>query len=307
MYSIVVLIGPGETEALRFHDLVCSLIKNEPTIKSHCNLILINDGNEFYRQMLDLERYFLSVAHLTNPLFGKSNNVCDRQTGGFLFGVNYALKNFNNDYVLKLDPDALCINSFSAKIIERTASSKDCGIVGTYQEWPSGGNRKEDFLDWGARVEKVHQKGFLRNLAIAMVLLDISIVRNYFRRKKIFKDAIGNGYSYGHHVQGGALALSNRFLAKLKETDMLSDPELFIRSYIGDDTIISLLAVSCGFRLESYNNSNEVFGIWFRQPAYEADELYSRGYSLIHSIKHKDIDEERKLRASFAKYIGSLS
>ncbi len=300
MFSILILLGPGENEAKRFLDLLKSIIKNEPMVREKCNLIIVIDNNAFISDWSFIRSSFQSLTILYNPLTKFSKYVCDRQTAGFLFGMNYAITNFDNEYLLKVDTDVICINPFSDILSRYSKENPTIGICGTYLNWPLKGNsRLKDFADWGARIKKVHKKSLVKSMLSAIKYRRIVDITNFYKRRMIFKIAIANGYKYGYHVQGGAMMLTKAFVSEFSKCEIINNPYIFERSYIGDDNIISLISFYLGLKCSDFNNKDQVFGIWFDTPPISYQELLSNKLSLIHRIKCKNINDESTLRNDY--------
>jgi hypothetical protein len=298
-YAFVLLLGPGQTEMDRLVDLIKSLKANQPDLKDNAYFVAVNDGNNLIDQ-LDMYRSSFNEFYLIeNPLFGKSKVLFDRHVSGMIAGFEFVATQLKVDFVVKLDTDVLCINSFSERLERYFSEHPGVGIAGTYLTWPAGLSRKDAFVDWASRIKNVHKKSLIKNIVIAIATRKWSSIPCHFLRKKIFKSAIDYGYQYGQHIMGGSYAVSGKLIDQWYSRGYLQYPELFARSYLGEDTAISLLVFAAGYQLGCFNAKGEVFGVWYRQPEKSPSELYEMGYALIHSIKDQDAQREMQLRNSY--------
>lgn len=98
---------------------------------------------------------------------------------------------------------------------------------------------------------------------------------------------------------GGAYAVCSKLMHKWKNSGYLKYPQLFERSYLGEDSVVTIMAFAAGYKLGCFNSDGNVFGVWYQQPEMSAQELYDHGYSLIHSIKCVEQQHEDKLRREY--------
>ena len=298
-YSMVLLLGPGQVETNRAYDLLESIHRYEVTAKQDLHFIVVNDGNQDLDQLKPLLDKFARSDIIPNPLHGVSDILYDRLAAGVFSGIRFAVSKGLPDFVMKIDTDAICISPFANRICEYFKTNPSVGFAGTYLEWPDGESRIGDFIrDWEKPTHNVYRKTFLKNFLIAIYEKNYKVIARHFKRKKLFRAALANGYKYGYHVQGGASAISRAALEIWAKNKTIDDPLLFSRSCLGDDIIFSLLAAATGLQLADFNKDGDVFGIWFRQPTYPVSQLKTRGYALLHSIKCKNMEDEIKLRTA---------
>ncbi len=295
--GIVLLLGPGEREISRTIDLLKSLIRHEERHANQIGLCVINDGN----RRIDLLRPFLANLPLSvvipNPIAG-AMTVCDRQCAGVLEAFRYFNERSSDlAFVLKVDTDSLFIGPFVEALDGFFAANQRVGSVGSYFHEPDGVSRLSDLEDdWGPRMRHVHRKSLLRTLLVGLFRRDSRALSRHLRRREAFELALANGYRYGHHVQGGGVAYSGQLLRASTFRPFSSDPLLFAGSYLGDDSVTSMLVMAAGFELRDLNGDNEPFGVWFSKPRWTAEELLESGRSILHSIKDSNINVERELR-----------
>jgi hypothetical protein len=300
-YAILLLLGPGQIEINRLSDLLSSIVCYEDL--SNVHFVAVNDGSTLLEQLDVYRKYFKSFNFVDNPLYGKCNVLFDRHAAGMIDGVRFIKDQLDVEFIVKMDTDVLCINPFSKKIQEYFLRSPDVGIAGTFLNWPMGGSRQAAFEDWRGRVKNVHHKPWIKNFLLFLRKGRSGSFLSHFKRRSIFKDALQNGYQYGQHIMGGGYAMSRLMVGEWSARGYLKDCSLFERSYLGEDSVMTIMAYASGFKPGCFNNPGDVFGVWYREPECAAEVLQSNGYALIHSIKSANPDDELKLRNSFKKVI----
>jgi len=305
-YALILLLGPGQKEIDRLLDLIYSLRVCQSLLDSEADFVIVNDGNVLLEQLNFVKSYFNGFHIIDNPLYGKSKVVFDRHASGVISGVDFVLENLDVQFAIKLDTDVFCINSFANRVKLFFEKNNQVGIAGTYLTWPKGECRKPAFLDWASRIENVHKKPFIKIFLIALMTRKWTSIRCHFFRKKMFSLALKNGYAYGVHIMGGAYAISSELMHRWKSLGYLRYPDLFERSYLGEDSVVTIMAFAAGFQLGCFNANDDVFGVWYRAPELSPQELYESGFSLIHSIKDADPDAERVLRDKYKRLLKTI-
>lgn len=269
-FAVVMLLGPHKDEIVRTQDLLDSIQSfSEPEIHKS-DLYIVNDGNSRVNILRSNSTFFRNTFFLSNPLTGKPTPILDRHVAGMLYGLRHVVQKEPYDFVLKVDTDALVINQFYERILAFFRKNPNAGMVGSYIRFPDG-SKRPGIEWWAPRVEKVY-------------LIDSNSQRA-FRRRKIIRAAKRNGYIYGHHVLGGSYALSANLLREWKRRSMFRNVSLFQGTNLGEDVVVSLLVKTAGFKMMDFNKEGEVFGTWFKQLRFTPDELLSKQYAIIHSLK----------------------
>jgi hypothetical protein len=169
----------------------------------------------------------------------------------------------NADAVMKIDPDALVIAPFAAKL-ERSFSS--------YDRMPTG-----------------ERRSFWPNASgVFRAALRDPIFASYLVR------AFGRGYRPGEHVLGAAMAVNRSLMAALP----LDDPARFSRTGLFDDPLLGVLTRSAGFRFGGA--VDDLFALAWRGLPMPPQTLLDRGYSITHCVKNDPRLDEDEIRGFFA-------
>ena len=295
-YAILLLLGPGQLEINRLTDLLDSILFHEKNSSNESNFLIINDGNTLLDQLNFYRSQFKTFHVINNPLCGKSEILFDRHGAGMIYGFSYVHRCLDVDFIIKMDTDVFCINPFSQRVNDFFNTQDRVGLAGTFLNWPMGSPRESAFDDWELRVENVHNKTWWKNFFLAVREFSFNTFSLHFFRKKVFKRALSNGYRYGVHIMGGAYAVSIDLIREWARLGYIDHFDLFKRSYLGEDSIVTILTYAAGFKMGCFNRSGDVFGVWYKEPEMTAANLKENGYALIHSIKCSQLEDELTLR-----------
>lgn len=263
------------------------------------DLYLVNDNSQYLDQLQPYFQSFRNTVITDNPLTRKSDHVMERMTAGTLHALNLMEPKCREyDYILKLDDDALVIGEFHQRLKDFFVDHINAGMIGSQTHFPDGLERPGN-ESWAPVVEKAISGKFI-----------FPELRRYLRghrpnakvnhavtRFLIGRSATRHKYTPGMHVQGGSYAISAKAVARVVRR--LGDPQIFNYTDIGEDVALSLLVKSVGLELYNYNQSDEVFGVWWRTPTLSPAELVNRNYAIVHSIKYEDSQEEETIREYF--------
>ncbi|WP_323813283.1 hypothetical protein [Cellvibrio sp. NN19] len=306
-YAILLLLGPGQLEINRLTDLLDSILLHEQNSFNESNFLIINDGNTLLDQLDVYHSQFKTFHVINNPLYGKSKVLFDRHAAGMIYGFSYVYRYLDVDFVVKMDTDVFCINPFAQRVNEFFNISDHVGVAGTFLNWPMGVSRDAAFDDWKSRVENVHKKPLWKNSLLAVRKFKFKAFSLHFIRKNVFRRALDNGYRYGVHIMGGAYAVSIDLIREWARLGYMDHFDLFERSYLGEDSIVTILAYAAGYKMGCFNQSGDVFGVWYKEPEMPAAILKENGYALIHSIKSSQLEDELILRNEYKAVTTSVS
>lgn len=307
---IIILLGPGKTELNRFFCLLHSLCYFEGDLVRNSTLLIVNDGNSEPECNSFVQRCeFKKVVTIPNPFLGlyKTPLIYDRLMAGMLAALCEVTAIDSYDFILKIDTDALVCGTFSDRIKHVFETNHSVGMIGSLHHNPDGTLR--DVEEWWAKAIRgtcsliplkslhFHVKGKIPFRGKATFLRS-------FRRYRIMKAALRNGWKCGENILGGAYAISPLVALALKEKQLCVDSLLFEGTRISEDVGISMLVCAAGFTLREFNNSGQVFGIWYQQPTLSISNLVKRGYGIVHSVKFTDPTEEKELRAEYMRVTG---
>lgn len=295
--AVVVLLGPGDREVGRTIDLIDSIRRYEPDRVPECDLYIVNDGEADAGVLGEAARGFPACVWLDNPLAGTSRPPFDRMTAGVLHALSRAIAaSPPYAYVLKLDTDALVINSFHDRLVELFASDAGIGVAGSYLRFPDGSARPGN-ARWAPAVRRAAR------LRVSWEEVrrgggPLAQIARAARRGRMVRGARRNGYLDGHHVLGGSYAISGSVLPRWKALGLDRLVRAFEGTGLSEDVVVSMLAMRAGFRLVDYNEPGQLFGVWHRALGAPPAALAER-YSIVHSLKSGEGQDEAELRRIF--------
>jgi hypothetical protein len=74
----------------------------------------------------------------------------------------------------------------------------------------------------------------------------------------------------------------------------------WVRTALGEDIVVAVLAKACGLGLQGSVAPGEVFGLAWQGLPLPPEELVARGYSVVHSVRDQAYGTEAELRSWFA-------
>lgn len=203
------------------------------------------------------------------------------------YAFRWVLANLAADYVLRLDSDALLIGpGLERLVVDRFAAEPGLGVLGAYRLGRDGGTR-----DFGPAARGIMSEAGLAGLS-----------RPACRRalRELLSAARGNGYELGEHTLGAVSALRPEMLARGQEMGWL-EREALARSKLGDDWLISMVALAAGYSLgELGGPGGPVALAWKGLPA-SPEELVESGALATHSVRGWRERSEAEIRSYFAE------
>jgi hypothetical protein len=288
-----------------------SLAHFEPDLMSKSSLVLVDDGEESLREILDINTFGFRLVHvLRNPYrnAGGGPITYDRLMAGIMVALQQIVEMDDADFVLKLDTDALVIGEFEVRIKAFLEQHPQAGMIGSFHHDPDGAVRGSEAW-WGNQILKtcgMFPTELIRlHFRHRMPFHPVTVALRWRLRRRWVRDALRSGWRYGDHILGGAYVLSRQAIQRLRNRKaLIHDPMLFEGTRIPEDIGLSILVPALGLLLREHNRPGEVFGIWYQQPTRSIAALISDGYGIVHSIKAVDEKEEAQLRASAATAAG---
>jgi len=299
-FAVVLAVGPGQQELDRTADLLESLW----TYEAHTSWTIFVTKED--RQ---LTNHFYcpstcKVVSLVNPF--QNSGFKGGHRGGLCTATLTALRwiheNTSISFAVKLDTDALVIAPFAEKIHNAFASFPNAGILGSYDKTCNGDKR--DFSYWAPYFKKLSSpiSVFRATKSSKRLHLHIGLLGRPAIRRKHIQAALRNGYEFGEHCQGGAYAISKEMISNMAVKGYLEDPLLWLNTPITEDTMMGMYAKGTGMQLQGLVEQDQPFGIRLRGLADTPENLLSRGYSLIHSIKNDKRFSENEIRRFYREY-----
>jgi hypothetical protein len=198
----------------------------------------------------------------------------------------YAVENFSFDVLLRIDTDALVINSYPEEdAINYLKDHPEFGIIGSYK---IDCNNQERSFEWAAKT--LRKETGIRGLIHPRLR---SVLRQLVNSAKL------NGYVYGESCLGGAIFQSYSFSKQMYTDGWLSN-EVFKDSNLEEDHIFGLIAAALGYKLGDFSTGNYPLGLRHKGLPDSPKNLLKRGKKIIHSIDYWEEMDELSIRKFFA-------
>ena len=205
--------------------------------------------------------------------------------------MQYALENFEFEYLIGLDTDALIIGFGLIEKIQKYFENhkKKIGHIGSYKIRADG--RKRSRWQWGIYII------FLAYIK-SFISPDSTVFREWLRKAR------QNGYKYGEHIIFGAYVFKYKCLQRIIHLfpyDIMLGNKLYL-SRLGDDVLFGLLTFAAGYSLGDFGRPIDPFAIAHNYLPISKEALIEGDKKVIHSIKKGlDGENEDQLRCFFRK------
>jgi hypothetical protein len=286
MLGVLIPVGPDSRELGRLADTLDSIRAFEDP--GQIRLILVDDCIE--QRTLPVDRAaWASVDVVRTPLWNASTpDPYSAMVAGTIEGLAVAASH-RPDLLLKLDTDALLIAPVAGKL-RTLLGDRTLGVVGSYTHTCAGARR--DWSGWRKRLLRAR-------LPVAVIpgrkLPGLRSPRHARAAGELLARARGNGYVWGAHCLGGAYAVGP---ALLERTELL-DWRPWVRTGLGEDVVVGLLAAVAGLRIEGSVGPGETFGVAWQNLPLPPEQLLSDRYSVVHSVRDQEYGAETELRSFF--------
>ena len=278
----------------RARDLLDSLQAFEA---GNFTLVLVDDnagGRDLGREIAGGADYPCVVT--MNPRGGRGSGWGSGAAAGILAALQTAVRLSDRQFVVKLDTDSLVIDAFSRRVVEAFRRQPETGIMGAYQFSPASDRESSS----APALEKLmRQWAVWRQTPLGGMALQVGYLGRYGRIRDVIRRALLNGYRLGEHCSGGGYAVSMRAVRALEREGFLDDPLLWLKTPLGEDTVLSLCVQAAGFSIQQNEAEREVFGVKHLGLLAAPEELAKRGYAIIHSVKDHKEHREAQTRAHF--------
>jgi hypothetical protein len=249
---------------------------------------VVDDCAQARRLPVD-QREWASVDIVRTPLWERGTpDPYSAMVAGTLQGM-VAARRHRPELLLKLDTDALLIAPAADKL-RALLSDRSLGVVGSYTHTCTGARR--DWSGWRKRLLRAR-------LPIAVIpgrrMPGLRSLRAARAAGELLSRARANGYVWGAHCLGGAYALGP---ALLDRTDLL-DWRPWVRTGLGEDVVVGLLATVAGLRIEGSVGPGETFGLAWQNLPLPPEQLLLNRYSVVHSVRDQQYGSETELRSFF--------
>lgn len=293
-FAIILPVGPAEEEIVRARDLLDSLQAFEA---GNYTLVLVDDhvvGRNLDQAVIgEADIPYLLV---TNPRRGRGDGWSSGAAAGTLAALRLVAQLADHKFVVKVDTDSLVINAFSKRVSDGFRRQPELGIMGAYQFSPGSARDRSS----APALEKLlRQWTVWRRTPLGGMTVQVGVLGRYGRIRNVIRRALLNGYRLGEHCSGGGYAMSMRAVRALREEGLLNDPLLWLKTPLGEDTVISICVQAAGFLIQQSENQDEVFGVKHLGLPAAPEQLMERRYAIIHSVKDHNEHREDQTRAYF--------
>ena len=293
-FAVILPIGPATEEVVRARDLLDSLQTFEA---GNYTLVLVDDrlqGRNLGQEVAGDGD--IPCAVITNPRRGRGDGWSSGAAAGTLAALQAAAHLADHDFVVKLDTDSLVIDTFSPRVAEQFRRRPELGIMGAYQFSPAS---DRDRSSAPALEKLLRQWAVWRRTPLGGMSVQVGCLGRYGRIRNVVRRALLNGYRLGEHCSGGGYAISMRAVRALKREKYLDDPLLWLKTPLGEDTVLALCVQATGFLIQQGETEREVFGVKHLGLMAAPEQLIKRGYAIIHSVKDYNGCREEQTRAYF--------
>jgi len=195
-------------------------------------------------------------------------------------GMEYAVKNYNFDFLIKMDTDALVVGSDLHEHVDNffACHDQEIGLIGSYKIRVDGKKRTR----WEWALYLLYFVYFRKELSKQSLIWKVCLPR-----------ARKNGYKLGESVLGGAYIFSYKCInniIKLYPWKIILKDKIYLTK-IGEDILFSLLAISSDYKIGDFGRPCDPLVIAHQYLPISKDEIIETEKQIIHSIK-KGLDGE---------------
>ena len=200
-------------------------------------------------------------------------------------GYQWILQRHEPGIILRLDADALIIGS---GIEERAAREFDqdpkVGLLGSYRIDANGAPR-----DWSWAAWRFRSEAGVRGMRHPS---------RWLRLRELLALARQHDYTEGEHVLGGSYIHSFRAADDIYARGWFAQP-CFATSLLGEDHIMSLLAVAAGYRIADFGRPEDPMALKWRGLPAHPEELLANKKLVTHSVRSWEDLAEDEIRGIF--------
>lgn len=306
-FAAYVTVGPSAVDERRLVDLIDSLHAYEPTVDP---IVLVDNGvaDRDLRAGLPREQA-RAVVTVKACRQDHTTNVLGVSCVATLAALGYLHSHADADVVLRLDTDALVIGPFAARVREAFARRPDCAMLGVLGN--SCNRTTRSFRDADAEGDIRRALAVAEQMRADRSRVDNGDIAQYalfhqpqidaFLRVCAELEAIRDDAAFtGVHCQGGAYAVSRRFLERLAAAGYLDEPARWSWFPLAEDRMIGAYCWLLQMTAEDCSEEQEPFGVQAEGLAHAPWELERRGYVVVHSVRSEPRMTEAQIREYFA-------
>ena len=306
---VLVAVGPKPEDIVRLRLLLSSVMRHEPALK---HLVLLDD----YDECRDLPKH-LHLPRACDLTCLASRRVTDifREYGGLFVGLLGAMEWVAAQYpeaiVVKLDTDALVIRPFTEKLLIAFQVNPECGVAGVVGRTC---NRAETTYGLESQLQSpLHEIRQLWNAQRCgnneppMQTVNPDLCPSWRPQFTTINNAIlvaeENGYDRLRYCQGGAYAVSPRFLGRMEHLGYFSGLHEWSHFPVGEDVILGMYVYASGMKLLDLSSKDQIFGVRWQGLPFDPEVLLQDRYSIIHSLRGNPRYPEMTLYSFFANNV----
>jgi hypothetical protein len=200
-------------------------------------------------------------------------------------GYQWLLQRYEPDIILRLDADALIIGSGIEECATREFDQDPkVGLLGSYRTDSSGTQR-----DWSWAAWRLNSEAGPRGLRYPS---------RWQRLRELLALAKQHDYTDGEHVLGGSYIHSFRAADAIYARGWFDQP-CFATSLLGEDHIMSLLAVAAGYRIADFGSPEDPLALKWRGLPAHPEELLANKKLVTHSVRSWENMTEDEIRGIF--------
>lgn len=285
-FAVLIPLGPGEIEAKRLKRLLEGLLLYEPDVH---HVVIIDDRSGHRFEDIIPPEIDSRTTILPNPRNGRGNWWQGGLCVALAEGLRWIGTTLDVEFVLRLDTDALTIDSFADRVVDAFNVDSKIGLLGTWDKYPFNGKQRLPHPGTSKTLPYILEKSS-RRFAIWRhsdhpTRVQCALSKNDRTVRKVIRSAIQNGYQPGDFLQGGAYAIRGQLVKDLYSHQLTRNPLAFLGQFYGEDILATLFCYSMGYVPKGFNQPGEVFGVQYKGLPATIPELKDAKYALIHSVK----------------------
>jgi hypothetical protein len=265
-----------------------------------CRIYLLEDDADL-QSVLAEKLAAQSFQVVSNPRKRHGDGWAGRLTAGLLTAYKHVLdENIPFDFVLRLDTDALIIETFSDRIRQILRQSPSVGVIGSVRYLREPERVRKDTEQIARAIDKLAQSFTVwRRTPVGHPFLQTALVPSSRMIRNIILRARSHGYQVGFQCCGGAFALPLRTLSALRAAGFLQHPTAWLRTPLGDDCVLALMVKACGLEIKDCGDPRQPFAVRYQGLPDSPENLAIADYAIIHSVKDRGDLREDSIRAFF--------
>jgi hypothetical protein len=305
-FAAIVPVGPRPVDQWRAVAVLESLGAWEPTI----GWCVIVDDAAYPRDIGKLAVLPPTCRAVTLPHVRKGSGTWRGAVAtAVLMALEWIDANTDADFVLKIDTDALTIGPFASRVRELLDSLPGAGLIGAFGVSCNPSvraverTRPEATLRVAARmwpVEPADDEPLLEIANIPGVGVPSARQRDCFNAlRSHIEAAVENDYFSNAYCQGGAYVISGLMRKRLAVAGYLASARMWSELPFYEELALAMYASAVDLTIHDCVKPGDPFGVQWRGLPYPPEELLSRGYALIHSVKGDRRVNEHDIRKFF--------